>query len=290
MFSIKGIESNSIYKLFYKKLFVSYENQKIKISESTEFEKNSFFRINKSLYKDNNTYFYIEHSDTNLKLISSSNNEIDVAFTYQNSKFALWTFYECGKSTYKIQNINKCFIKIIDLNLLCQNITLEEATSLQFLKIYDEISDNKFDNELIDREPIDILIKYIDLRDPTLKRNGIHQIRKDYDNEELRYSIRSILKNIPWIRKIFIVMPNDKIRYFKSYDLIKDKIVYVKDKALLGYDSSNSLAFQFRKMENFGISNNFIAMDDDCFIGKPLKKKRFFLCQKWQGYSCINNV
>ena len=111
------------------------------------------------------------------------------------------------------------------------------------------------------------------MRDPIFVRNGIHQIKKDFDNEELRYSIRSILKNILWIRKIFILMPNDKIKYFKNYQLIKDKIVYVKDKDLLGYDSSNSLAFQFRywKMEKFGISNNFIAMDDDCFIGKPLK-------------------
>ena len=168
--------------------------------------------------------------------------------------------------------------KIINLKITCQNISLDEATSLKLLKIYDEVLDNESDNELIEKEPIDILIKYIDLRDPALKRGGIQQIKKDYDNEELRYSIRSILKNIPWIRKIFILMPNDKIRFLKEYILIKDKIVYVKDKNLLGYDSSNSLAFQFRywKMEKFGISNNFIAMDDDCFIGKPLKKKIFF--------------
>ena len=47
-------------------------------------------------------------------------------------------------------------------------------------------------NKIIENEAIDILIKYIDLRDPSLKRNGIHQIEKDFDNEELRYSIRSI--------------------------------------------------------------------------------------------------
>ena len=68
------------------------------------------------------------------------------------------------------------------------------------------------DIKLIEKEPIDILIKYIDLNDPNLKRNGIHQINKDFDNEEIKYSIRSILKNIPWIRKIFILMPNEKVR------------------------------------------------------------------------------
>ena len=65
--------------------------------------------------------------------------------------------------------------------------------------------------------PIDVLIKYIDLYDPNLNRTGIHQIDKDYDNEELRYSLRSILKNIPWVRKIFILMPNEKVRYLKDY-------------------------------------------------------------------------
>ena len=29
-------------------------------------------------------------------------------------------------------------------------------------------------------------------------------------------------------------------------------------------------------MKKFGISDNFIAMDDDCFIGKKLQKKGFF--------------
>jgi hypothetical protein len=29
-------------------------------------------------------------------------------------------------------------------------------------------------------------------------------------------------------------------------------------------------------MKKFGISENIIAMDDDCFIGKPLKKSNFF--------------
>ena len=48
---------------------------------------------------------------------------------------------------------------------------------------------------------------------------------------------RSILSNIPWIRKIFILMPTKKVRYFKEYNIIKDKIIYVKDKDLLGYDS-----------------------------------------------------
>ena len=59
-------------------------------------------------------------------------------------------------------------------------------------------------------------------------------------------------------------MPNEKVRYFKDYNLINEKIIYVKDKDLLGYESSNSLAFQYRywKMKKFGISDNIILISN----------------------------
>ena len=144
----------------------------------------------------------------------------------------------------------------------------------------------------MEKEPIYVLIKYIDLNDPNLIREGLHQIKKDEDNEELRYSIRSILKNIPWIRKLFIVMPNEKVRYFKDYELINEKIINVKDKDLLGYDSSNSHVFQYRfwKMKQFGLSDNFIYMDDDCFIGKPLNKSHFFYIENNKVVPTIINT
>ena len=73
-------------------------------------------------------------------------------------------------------------------------------------------------------------------------------------------------------------MPNEKVRFYKSIDKIKDKIVYIKDKDLLGFDNANNPAFLFNlyKVEKFGVSKNFIYMDDDYFIGKPLKKYDFF--------------
>ena len=74
-------------------------------------------------------------------------------------------------------------------------------------------------------------------------------------------------------------MPNKKVRYLKKYTLINEKIIYVNDKDFLGHDSSNFNAFLFRywKMKKFNISDNFIIMDDDYFIGKKLKKQIFFM-------------
>ena len=123
-----------------------------------------------------------------------------------------------------------------------------------------------------------MLIKYIDLSDKNLKREGIKQIYKDFDNEEIKYSIRSIFQNLSWIRKIYILMPNSKIKCFKHSEEIEDKIIYINDKDLLGFDSANihSFTFNLYKMENLGISKNFIYMEDDFFIGKELKKFDFF--------------
>ena len=73
-------------------------------------------------------------------------------------------------------------------------------------------------------------------------------------------------------------MPNKKISFFKSIDEIKEKLIYVNDKDLLGYNTASVTPFLFNlyKMEKFGMSKNFIYMDDDYFIGKPLKKSDFF--------------
>ena len=154
-----------------------------------------------------------------------------------------------------------------------------------FNRMYREKSPNE-SLEILDKEPVDVLIKYIDLLDPNLKREGIPQIKKDQENGEIKYCVRSILKNIPWIRKIFILMPNEKIRYFKEPEEIKEKIVYVKDKDLIGFDSGSSPVFQFNlwKMKQFGLSENFILMDDDYFIGLPLKKSNFFYEENGKVY------
>lgn len=133
-------------------------------------------------------------------------------------------------------------------------------------------------SELVEKEDIDVVIKYIDLTDKNLKRKGIPQIKKDEDNGELKYAVRSVLKNLPWARHIYIVMPNEKVRYFKDEDEISDKIKYIKDKDLLGYDSASIHSFQFNfwRLPEFGVSKNFIYLDDDYFIGKPLEKSDFF--------------
>ena len=270
--STKQAIKDGVYNILHNyRNYLNLKNNKLQISSSKKFEDKSNFRIKK---KSNNSFYIIEHVKTNLKLTFSSKN---LKLANDNSNAAEWNLIESGDK-FCIKNRNKCYLRYNGRKLTCENCSQKAATKFSLIKVYEEVNNSKNDINLIEREPIDVLIKYIDLSDPTLKREGIPQIKKDENNQELKYCVRSILKNIPWVRKIYILMPNKKVRFFKDYNLINDKIVYVNDKELIGFDSANIYAFQFRyhQMEHFNISENFITMDDDYFIGKPLKKTDFF--------------
>ena len=220
----------------------------------------------------------------------------------KNQEKTIWIFIEISENKYLIQNFhNKKFLDInsrkeiqtikkkketvvIDFPVCIADLSMDKLSVVEnkykytFFKLCEEVKIKPEHIPLIEKEPVDVLIKYIDLSDKTLNRKGINQIKKDEDNEELRYSVRSVLQYIPWVRKIFILMPNEKVKYFKPIKEISDKFVYVKDKDLLGFDSANSVVFQLNlyKMEKFGLSENFILMDDDCFFGKSIEKSQFF--------------
>ena len=267
---------NGVYNIIVDDLYLSYYKKNTFLSDY--FHQNTLFKIIKHSNNINEPFYSIEEIGFKKKL-SFSKDKIIVLENNNNYKH-LWNLKKINRDNFIIKSIENCYIKKYKLKIFCDDVEESEAASIKFVRIYSEVSPeyNPLHKEILKKEPIDVLIKYIDLRDSKLKRSGIHQIEKDYDNEELRYSIRGILNNIPWIRKIFILMPNEKVRFLKDYNLIKDKIIYVNDKDFLGHESSNFNAFLFRywKMKKFGISDNIIIMDDDYFIGKKLQKSDFF--------------
>ena len=243
------------------------------------------------LVKSENNLYYIENKN-HRRIALNENGHVVMIYNPNDPSFQNtmeWNIILLDDNKYIIQNNgNKKFVEINNNFLQCINDLpqpLEEHKSeindnfkFTLFKMYEEVTFTDEQKEIVEKESIDVLIKYIDLTDENLNRTGIKQIKKDEDNEELKYSVRSILEYIPWVRKIFILMPNEKVKYFKPYDEIKEKIVYVKDIDVLGYESANIYAFTFNlfRLEKFGLSNNFIYMDDDFFIGKELKKTNFF--------------
>ena len=252
-----------------------------------------FILIEEKDEQNNKNYFYIKEKYTYHYLKASDvYGEIDFTFLLDiNKDRALWEFiphikenntliyYIKNKYTQEYLEFDYFYNDSI-LNAYCRlkkEINFSEKDEFKFIKLYTE---NKYQKPslLLDNEPIDVVIKYIDLGDPNLNRKSINQLDKDEDNNELKYCLRSILTNIPWIRKIYILMPNEKVFFLKPKEEIQDKIIYIKDQDLVGFNSSSSSVFLFNlfRMRQFGLSENFIYMDDDYFIGKPLKKSDFF--------------
>ena len=288
-FSLNGTFTiNSLYK---KKKYFSFEDDKFLLGDiKREFD---IMKI------DHDGYLLRSRALDKIIGINKNNTE-NIIFYKRNevenvdmdSKLFSWNLIELNQSEYLMENqYNKKFILIKDSFYEFKKLDINSITNIKsidkfkfiFLKLYEEYFDN---NEgIVEKENIDVFIKYIDLTDKSLSREGIIQIYKDYDNQEMKYSLRSILKYIPWIRKIFILMPNKKVSFLKPYKEIKEKIIYVNDKEFLGFDSANIFAFSFNlyKMEKYGISKNFIYMEDDYFIGQPLNKSDFFYYDRKQN-------
>ena len=249
---------------------------------------------------EENEYYFIEDEKTGNKIFY---DEISKSLSVSNdtkefSNFFLWEIIPKKDSFYEIKlKDKKSFISYEDTEekttkAICESgfsaLAGERTTKIKFIEIYHEI-EKKFENKILEKEPIDVVIKYIDVNDKNLNRKYMGQIDKDIHNNELKYSLRSIFKNIPWINKIFIIMPNEKIDFLKEKEEINDKIIYIKDSSLLGFDSGSPPAFQFNLhfLKKYNLSENFILMDDDYFISQPLKKSDFFYEEKGAVYPLL---
>lgn len=128
--------------------------------------------------------------------------------------------------------------------------------------------------------PIDVVYTWVNGTDNLLKFPK-ELIQKDFkrwrDNDELKYSLRSIEKFLPWIRNIIIVT-NGQIPNWLNIKHPKIKIVshetLFEDKKDLPTFNSASIEFNLHKIT--GLSDKFIYFNDDMLIGKPLSLSDFW--------------
>ena len=298
-FSIK----NAVYIIRNREGNANLEyNPEIKFNNSTIKLKQNFEIIQGNNENNNSEIFYFIKDTYQNQLLSAqkdSSNLIKHRWNI-NINYALWKITpkinEDNKLIYYIQNKKTGYYwelnsynnsYILNLRNISNQTSLTKKNEFLFIELYEKVEIKK--SELLEKEPIDVLIKYIDLNDEKLNRTGLELINKDYENGEIKYCVISILKNIPWIRKIFILMPNDEVKYFLPKEEISDKIVYVKDKDLLGFDSESCTVFFYHyfKMRQFGLSENFIFMDDDYFIAQPINKYEMFYEENGKIYPAI---
>lgn len=111
--------------------------------------------------------------------------------------------------------------------------------------------------------------------------NGNNRYR---DHQELRYSIRSVLKNAPWVRKIHLVVSDGQV---PSWLNIKDpKINIVKHSAIFKNKTHlptfNSNAIESNICNIPGLSDYFWYFNDDVFLGNKVTPAELFV-SKFHG-------
>uniref|UniRef100_W5NDH4 N-acetylglucosamine-1-phosphate transferase subunits alpha and beta n=1 Tax=Lepisosteus oculatus TaxID=7918 RepID=W5NDH4_LEPOC len=103
------------------------------------------------------------------------------------------------------------------------------------------------------------------------------------DNEELRYSLRSVEKHAPWVRHIFIVT-NGQIPSWLNLDnprvtIVTHKEIFLNDSHLPTF-SSPAIESHIHRIP--GLSQKFVYLNDDVMFGKDVWPDDFYSHSKGQ--------
>ncbi|MCQ2959237.1 MAG: stealth family protein [Bacteroidales bacterium] len=136
---------------------------------------------------------------------------------------------------------------------------------------------------------IDLVYSWVDGRDPlfiaskqeTMKKLNIPFVEthtgdiRYVEHDELRYSLRSVLKYAPWIRHIYIVTNNQCPKWLRE----NPKITIVNQNDILPpaeYPTFSSVKIEMYLDKIPGLSEHFIYGCDDFFFGRSVQPSDFF--------------
>lgn len=136
-------------------------------------------------------------------------------------------------------------------------------------------------------EPIDVVYTWVNGNDPVHKRKRENHINgeknkmkniylsnantqfNDYDT--LKYSVRSILKYAPWVRRIYIVTDNQQPNWFKEGN---NKVFIIDHKQIIPerfLPTFNSHVIEYHLHNIPNLSDNFLYLNDDTMLGNYVK-------------------
>lgn len=136
---------------------------------------------------------------------------------------------------------------------------------------------------------VDMVYCWCDGNDPEFKKRKEYYLKKEnqlqndsvgdnrfVDNEELRYSLRSLEMYAPWIHHVYIVTDR-QVPYWLNTDYEKVTIIdhsQIMPKELIPCFSSAQIE---RYLVNIpGLSEHFLYSNDDMFFGRPVNPEFFF--------------
>ncbi len=173
-----------------------------------------------------------------------------------------------------------------------------------------------FSNE--SNDPIDAVITWVDGSDPVHRKKMLQAQNKEQvidgnplatgqdptrflDNEELYYSVLSLRKFAPWIRKIHLVTDNQKPDFFTDDFCKRFNIELVDHTEIFASYESALPTFNSRTIETAlwripGLAPYFIYLNDDFVITQPVQKEDFFKGQsvvlrgQWKKITNYNRI
>lgn len=129
-----------------------------------------------------------------------------------------------------------------------------------------------------DKDP-EWVARYNDCRETYSGESGLHA--KDparfSNHDELKYSLRCVLKYLPWVRNIFIVTDNQHPAWVDEHYDKRVKIVDHRDIIPAQYlPTFNSHVIEAHLHKIDGLAEHFIYFNDDVFVARPLPVGHFF--------------
>jgi hypothetical protein len=137
--------------------------------------------------------------------------------------------------------------------------------------------------------PIDVVYTWVDGNDPDWQRRRAQVTGETYHTEsasearflsrdELRYSLRSLHANAPWVRNIYIVTDDQTPHWLDTsapnLHVVSHKEIF-SDTSVLPVFNSHAIESQLHRID--GLAEHFLYFNDDMFIGRPLTPQAFFL-------------
>ena len=138
--------------------------------------------------------------------------------------------------------------------------------------------------------PVDAVMLWVDGADPEWQarreevqfgQTGLHSGAIDparfRDHGELRYALRSLELYAPWIRKVFLVTDRQRPSWLSAD---QERVVVVDHTEIFGSHGTlptfNSHAISARIHHIPGLAEHFVYLNDDVFIGRPVKPEQWF--------------
>lgn len=135
---------------------------------------------------------------------------------------------------------------------------------------------------------IDLVYTWCDGNDPAFRARKVQYggnipadnedagVARFFSNDELRYSLRSVMRYAPWIRHIFVVTDRQRPAWIDTSGgciSIVDHSEFIPAEYIPTFNSSGIEVWLHRIP---GLSEHFLYANDDMFFGRPLQPGFFF--------------